>query len=743
MSLTTQQVYELLPAIYRLRDEERGKPLAALIAVLAEQAGIVEADIQRLYDNWFVETCEEWVVPYLGDLLGVRGLHAVRSEAKFSHRARVADSLRFRRRKGTATMLEQAARDATGWNARAVEFFELLATTQHANHIRLYNHRTPDLRNTNQLELHDSAFDRIAHTADVRSIAIGRGRHNIPNVGLYLWRLQSYFVTQSAARAVADPPDGRYTFSPLGQSQPLVNRPQTEDDITHLADEINVPGMLRRRPLYDELEAWRQALVDDVEIKKLYFAEKPALQVFVQQNATDPLEEVQPEKILICNLSDPPTPVPEVWLRPTTTKNYQRTNDQADVAQDITVAVDPVLGRIAFPAGVVPHAVRVSYAYAFGGDVGGGPYGRRETVDAALGNRDVNWQIAVSKQEPLVAGEIVATLGEAVQLWNQSQLTPRVGVIAILDSDTYAESLSGVNQIVVPADSLLLIVAADWPKSPVPDNPSQEQRALGDLSPTGRRPHVLGDISVRGTGAAESAGTLALNGLLIEGQLLIERGAPGVLGSLRLAHCTLVPGKGGLNATAASERLKIDIRRSICGAIQVAPAVAELHIEESIVDAAGAAAIAAGASAAELEGCTVIGRTEALRLSASNSIFTERVTCARQQEGCVRFSFVPLGSQTPRRFRCQSDLGLEGVPTTEQSHVAARLVPAFSSTHYGDHAYGQLTALCAEEIRTGADDGAEMGVFRFLQQPQRESNLRTVVEEYLRFGLEAGYVFVT
>src|SRR4051812_45740624 len=104
MSLSPQQVYELLPAIYRLRDADLREPLKSLVTVLAEQAAIVEADIERLYDNWFIETCEEWVLPFFGDLLGPRGLHAVRSEGKFSRRPRVADALRFRRRKGTATM---------------------------------------------------------------------------------------------------------------------------------------------------------------------------------------------------------------------------------------------------------------------------------------------------------------------------------------------------------------------------------------------------------------------------------------------------------------------------------------------------------------------------------------------------------------------------------------------------------------------------------------------------------------
>ena len=46
-------------------------------------------------------------------------------------------------------------------------------------------------------------------------------------------------------------------------------------------------------------------------------------------------------------------------------------------------------------------------------------------------------------------------------------------------------------------------------------------------------------------------------------------------------------------------------------------------------------------------------------------------------------------------------------------------------------------------IFQGADDGAEMGVFQHLQQPQRETNLRVRLNEYLRFGLEAALVYVT
>ena len=69
--------------------------------------------------------------------------------------------------------------------------------------------------------------------------------------------------------------------------------------------------------------------------------------------------------------------------------------------------------------------------------------------------------------------------------------------------------------------------------------------------------------------------------------------------------------------------------------------------------------------------------------------------------------------------------------------------PSFNSLHYGDASYCQLSANCAIEIRQGADDEAEMGAFHQLYQPQRTANLRARLDEYLRFGLEAGIFYAS
>ena len=135
---------------------------------------------------------------------------------------------------------------------------------------------------------------------------------------------------------------------------------------------------------------------------------------------------------------------------------------------------------------------------------------------------------------------------------------------------------------------------------------------------------------------------------------------------------------------------------------------------------------------------TVMGRTRVLQLNASDSLFTDRVTVERRQQGCVRYSALPANSQTPRRFRCQPDLALEDASPADSAQIRARMRPAFTSTQYGNPAYAQLSNGCASELKTGAEDGAEMGAYNFLKQPQRLDNLHAAINGYLRFGLEAG-----
>src|SRR6185436_19687374 len=195
-----------------------------------EQVDVVADDIAHLYDNWFIETCDDWVVPYLGDLIGYRPVHEAGEPGSgrgpeellrnkiLVPRREVANLLRYRRRKGTLALLELLARDVAGWPARAVELRRLAAVWQGLNHLRSERGRTADLRHGDALDRLGGPFDEIAHTAEVRRLSShrGAGRYAVPGVALFLWRLRSYPVTQTPAHCAEEVGPHCFTFSVLG-----------------------------------------------------------------------------------------------------------------------------------------------------------------------------------------------------------------------------------------------------------------------------------------------------------------------------------------------------------------------------------------------------------------------------------------------------------------------------------------------------------------------------------------------
>jgi hypothetical protein len=729
---TRERLYRLLPAVHRTRDAlEGGDQLRALLAIAEEELDLLEADVQRLYDDWFIETCQEWVVPYIGDLLGVRGLLPVEG-APFSQRGLVANTIAYRRAKGTVAVLEQLARDVTGWGARAVEYFDLLAATRAMNHRRRSDVAFVDIRSADAASLTGTPFERSAHLADVRHIDNGRGRYDIPNVGLHVWRLQSYpLETLASARPVhagTAAEEGRYTFSPLGYDLPLFNVPRAEEELTHLAAEPNVAAPLRRRPLHDELSERRRArAAHRTDFDEVYFDDsQPVFRVVLKKGKDR--REVAPEQIGICDLSDPDDPPATGWRRP-------------DAAKGLEVGVDPQLGRLALPAGVKVDAVEVNYAYGFPGDLGGGPYDRSASVAEALADlpdpdEARGWQKGVTALAPDGHPDLLPTLAAAVDAWHKIT-EPAVGVIAVMDSRSYADDLV----INVRAGSRLLIVAADWPADERADPRVAAlgpERRFGRLLARDRRPHVGGAVEVHGVAGAAGAspGELLLDGLLLEQPVSV---AAGDLGLLRIAHCTLAPESARVSVEGKPEgpngSLAVELERTICGPVGLAETVPRVRIRACILDGRGKLAIAAPEADADVQASTIAGLTQARTLSAGNSIFTGEVRVRHRQTGCVRYCYLPLSSVVARRFRCH--------PLDEAA--AARVAPAFTSLDLrrAPSAYGQLADTCPPEIARGAEDEGEMGAFNFLANPQRLTNLTTRMDEYLRFGLEAGVVFVT
>jgi Phage tail protein (Tail_P2_I) len=682
-------VYDLLPVIHRIRDTEQGLPLRALLEVTETELAQLRDDVDGLYDDWFVETCAEWVLPYIGDLLGVHGLRPVPGASGL--RALVANTIRYRRRKGTPGVIEQVARDVTGWPARVVEYYRLLSLTQHLDHVRLGAARIADLRDADGLALTGTAFDETTRTGEVRHIDVGRGRYNLPDVGVHLWRLGAYPVARADARSTG----GGWTFDPAGRDVPLFHGPRTEPgDVTHLAEEADVPAPLRRRALIRELTP-PQHLV--------FLADpEPALQIWL-----DDQQDSVPTARLICrDLSN--------WTPPD---------------DGTSVAVDPVLGRIVLPPPTAAvQRVRVSYSYGYPGDVGAGPHDRRATLASALDLTDpappVDWSVRVAKDEPAVPGRVVGTLGDALRLWNaRTDVTPgQTGVIAVADSATYPENLD----VQIPAGDRLVLVAADWPAT----DPQMPAPGL-DLLPQsarGLRPHLAGRIQVTGTGGADCV--FVLDGLSVEGGLSVPRG--GDLGSLVLADSTLTAGRV---TVTDNPHLSVRVLRSVLAGLTLLEAPSLSLADTLLYD--HAQAVDAANARVDVHGCTLFGRLLARILTAGNSLFCGAAEVRQVQDGCVRFSYLAPGSRTPRRYHCQPK------DPAAAPAVADTVAPRFTSDQPTSPGFGQLAPSCPAEITRGADDEGEMGAYHFLQQSLRLANLTSQLTAYLRFGLEAGVFFAT
>jgi len=401
------------------------------------------------------------------------------------------------------------------------------------------------------------------------------------------------------------------------------------------------------------------------------------------------------------------------------------------------VALDPLLGRLAFPEGVKPQRVLVSYCYGFSGDIGSGPFFKSSSASSSAANAP-----------PLPASSIVylisktikndgqnraTSVGQALTHWaSNSSNTPNATVVfEIEDNEIYEE------------ESLTLHLK---------DKTSMVIRAGGKRRPVIKLPGRAIEITCEPD--AQDC-NVVLEGLMIAAKdNNIIKVPKGNLRSLTVRQCTLVPeeSSGGIVPGSSifveeNDQLLTRFERSISGRISMTDSRAALECIETIVDGKGDTP-AISCYKIKLDNCTVFGRTDVTAVDCiSNTIFTEPVLSQRRQIGCIRFSFVPPLSQVPRCYKCLPDRlhYSSGGAVGDHGNVGtgAAKGPLFVSTRYGDPGYAQLSMMTDPSIFSGADNGNEIGVFNYLRLMDRLSNLRMALDEYMRFGMAAGVFFAT
>ena len=697
MNLTTDKLFELLPAFLRLQDAEQGRrikreldptstdrdiedfgPLRTLASLVAREGQIADEALDELYANTFIETCAPWVIPYLGDLLGVRGLEDI--PEGIDMRARVANALELRSRKGTLRALEQAAADSSGWPVYAVEYWKRLVHTQSIRLTHPHMGRTVDTRNKGAMARIATAFERNGRNVEVRRIEIG-GRWMLGNIGLHVWRLRPYSISSHVVRPVGSRRDFR--FHPLGCDAALFARTGIDAGVEVPAIEWDMPAPITREILEEDL-------AKDEEDMVFY---GPGKAILVRVGDTDlPASSIRAAHL--GSRAAPGAPEPD-WTR-------------TGGISGLTL-IDPELGRLVVDPDL-SGPVRVTCHFARVLEIGGGEHSRLSSVGSTED------------------GIVVAPSNNLVTVLNNAG---GEGTFLLEQSSHYSAN----GQVAVPADGTLRIVARDGVFPTVRIGAAGLEFDLGDnatVELNGLRLHN-GAVRMLGSGSEIHLRDCTL--------------VPGL--SLDTDASPASPGELTLDCRTEGAALRMD--RCISGPVEAAQDM-DVRIAETILDAGDPADLAfrpaAGAERVTVgfDRCTILGRVRTgsfasgartapegfgvaiesdERLATSDTLFFGRTVPAVQadfrQSGCLRFSFVPPGSLAPRLYRC--------VQEPE---------PVFQSTRYTAPDYMLPGRGTDEPILRGAENGGEIGAYNRAAHRARSDNIRRSIDDFLRFGHAAG-----
>jgi hypothetical protein len=820
------KLWNLLPAIYRTLDTDSFAtpgPLREIVNRIGAQAAILRRSIDRLWEDQSIETCDDWVISYYADLLAT---NLVASLDARGQRLDVANTVYFRRRKGTVSILEEIAAAITGWDARVVEFFRRLGRTRHnfdpeigipsatddsagklglqleEGLVGFWTHTAiggyADLRNRYGATKSTSAFDEYFHTADFRRGVDMVGWHNIPRLGVFLWRLYSFGVDQSTPVEMTACP-GQFTFDPTGRQIQLFaaasrTRSASYGDQWISPNEWQLPGPIAA-PLME-------AALKDPGTIPLYAAIDPSDGVTILPNSlgifTKPLTEYA--LLPIGQFIDP---------------GIKRST------------LFPEIGRfrpVSPPAG---EPLFVTYHYGFSSTIGAGPYDRRipgvptttppAPVDPVLGGGSVAIKVQTPAGTTRIADSLTyTTLINATDISDSRvEAAPLKRPVLRLPAPSPAVSewvLTGANDSSQLSLEGLLISGGDIilrgtfatvtltcctldpgnAGSTAPFARSVDGRDLrptrvwieGDIITLTIDRCICGPIRVRGSGnlIAFIATDSIIQGIRTSGfdvftvddiedpvgLARVVRDPSTLSGFLRglldaptkaalaawdgvsVPDSTLLNGLlVGLNAAVGGPSVYHPDRFT---GVQLSPetqALLSSHptgtdltrlnrllLEEAYPEALGQPALALATGTANLSRCTVLGRAFVHRIHASECILDDFSVAEDTQNGCVRFTTCTAGSVLPRQY--------------ESARVPARGA-LFVSREFADSGYGQLLptanravlAPADATILEGAEDGSEMGAFAREKNATKERSLLIKYQEFMPLGLVPVVIHIT
>jgi hypothetical protein len=739
MSRVLVPLFDRLPEIYRARDAEQvpANPLRAYLGAFEVAFGALHADIAQLYENLFIDTCDDWVIPYVADLVGTSHLKG----EPHTLRADVADTIALRRRKGTLAAIERLAFDLTGWACHGVELRENVGWTRHLNHQRPFGGTAP-IRSPRTLSLLGTAFDPFAYLADSRTARNVAGTDlrnvNLPNLAIFLWRLEAYrlSLTRPLLKDIVDrgaQPEGtarlvlRFDLHPLNLPVRLFNAGRADGAAAEIHAAVALTGP-------DEVPA------PMLSARLTGRATDPSVASYV---AIDYFDDSGDEPVGFdvgdagLHLFFPARLQPLQWLiRGANLCAWETGLRQALRSGEI--AIDPVIGRIAI--GLDTEAQRnalvgmvdgtpvpswyASFNYGSPGPVGAHPISREHTVEADVRSIDVG------------GSHTLQTLQEALV---GLDATGQDTVIVIHDSFVHRLNLPELRL----AHSLTILAA------------SNERPIVLLAQPLAFRPVEI-------TADTADVPGVRLEGLYIApdpqsfttGEALISRAA---LSALEIVGCTLAPGGHSLRdgSRAPPQRAfalvngygfvgderedfvptpRILLQKSVVGPIAIDDRYT-LIVEQSIVDAGAgvgdttvrvaigpvSSAANTGSAPLDFDGITCFGAVRTRRLSGLGGLFTQRIEALDNQHGCIKSSwFGGSGNRLPPNHSCLA---------APDAHLA------FTSERHNDPGYAQVARTSDVRILTLGPDDDTMGAFGFQLEAHKWTNLQVRLREFMPVGI--------
>jgi hypothetical protein len=841
-------LYRVLPGLYRSRDANGD--LERLMAVFGHEFARLRANLDTLWRDFYIDSCQDWVIPYIADLVDTGMLFNQGAR----NRADVKNTMKWRREKGTLAGLEDIAAEIGGWGARAVEMMSRLVWSQNLNHLRPDAIHAVNLANGTPLTRLRTPFDPACHSVDLRNPDGSVGSYQIPNVLFSEWTIpsQPWAGTEPFRSA-----PGRYFFHPLGRDHilfsggdataacaggagapdaiadvcyPHVNdvpirrrdfrdHPRVyfgqpsgftlyEDGIaaagwpsgaapsmtpgTTFTDllagdglRIADPGLFGGPPKRFRITAVRLAtqtvVVDghtvpvtitpagpfannyringeagDLDTTAFTYSagvpfhpdapdyHQPHLLLRIERLAAD--TDFPECELIVRDPSGAPLLVflpahpgmapadqfhlyaaddgstyfahadhaagaidrnpnsaafgaflprhlaraaagqvrPRAGVRPFTPRRpvYRRLCcwdlPLLDPPRAGEVAFDPERGRFAFPAGEEPRGM-LTVDFRFALT---GALGAGPYFRGDLPPATHKVGKASHWQFQTIQAAIVAAAGSASPV-----------IVEIEDSRVYPESLAIFHNY--PAGLTLRAAALQVPVI---------------RPPAGDAIHVTGNCS-----------SLALDGLFIaSGAVTVAAPVP----TLALTWCTLDPDTSSLSDSPAAAGAALLVANTISAPIVASANVKSVQIADSILQhTAGGIAISCQ-GLLSMDRATILGGTSTHALAASNCILFGTLSIADIAGSCFRYTRHPADPPLVRRFRCTT------------------AVPVFGSLRFGHPAYAHLTARTAAAVRTGGENGGEMGCFYQAGIPWRAQNVQIKLQEYLPAGLRPAFTEV-